>query len=250
MKDLKQRLGRSYARFATNVAVRFPRLWPLVRPLIRKQFDVLAPVWDTMRSPDAFAPVETALATVDGPVETALDVGTGTGSAALVIAERFREARVVGVDIAPEMVERARQKARDSANLSFEHGDASALPFDDASFDLVTAANMIPFFDELARVVRPGGTLVACVLTRPANPDLRPERSDPQGTDRTGIHGLCGDRSRPRLGLRRPQALSSHPQRRSRHGAPVRTSLFLRPDRCCASGQIQEKLSWRTGTMK
>ena len=69
MRDLRQRLGRSYARFATNVAVRFPRLWPLVRPLVRKQFDVLAPVWDTMRSPDAFAPVEAALATVDGPVE-------------------------------------------------------------------------------------------------------------------------------------------------------------------------------------
>ena len=170
MRDLRQRLGRSYARFATNVAVRFPRLWPLVRPLVRKQFDVLAPVWDSMRSPDAFAPVEAALATVDGPVEAALDVGTGTGSAALLIADRFPEARVVGVDIAPEMVERARQKARDRANLSFEHGDASALPFAGASFDLVTAANMIPFFDELARVVRLGGTLVLAFSLGPQTP--------------------------------------------------------------------------------
>ena len=177
MRDLKQRLGRSYARFATNVAVRFPRLWPLVRPLVRKQFDVLAPVWDTMRSPDAFAPVEAALATVDGPVEAALDVGTGTGSAALLIADRFPEARVVCVDIAPEMVERARQKARDRANLSFEHGDASALPFASASFDLLTAANMIPFFDELARVVRPGGTLVLAFSLGPQTPIyVSPER--------------------------------------------------------------------------
>ena len=65
------------ARFATNVAVRCPRLWPLVRPLIRRQFELPAPVWDTTRSPDAFAPAEAALATVDGPVEMALDVGTG-----------------------------------------------------------------------------------------------------------------------------------------------------------------------------
>jgi ubiquinone/menaquinone biosynthesis C-methylase UbiE len=170
VRDWKQRLGRSYARLATNVAVRFPRLWPLVRPLIRKQFDLLAPVWDTMRSPDAFAPLESALATVAGPIESALDVGTGTGAGALAIAERFPAARVVGVDIAPEMVERARQKAHDQANLSFEVGDASALPYDDASFDLVTAANMIPFFDELARVVRPGGTLVVAFSLGPATP--------------------------------------------------------------------------------
>jgi ubiquinone/menaquinone biosynthesis C-methylase UbiE len=170
VRDLKQRLGRSYARFATNVAVRFPRLWPFVRPLVRKQFDVLAPVWDSMRSPDAFAPVAAALATLDGPVETALDVGTGTGSAALLIAERFPEARVVGMDIAPEMVERARQKTGDNANLSFEVGDASALFYDDASFDLVTAANMIPFFDELVRVVRRGGTLVLAFSLGPQTP--------------------------------------------------------------------------------
>jgi ubiquinone/menaquinone biosynthesis C-methylase UbiE len=157
---LKQRVGRSYARFATNVAVRFPRLWPLVRPLVRKQFDLLAPVWDSMRSPDAFSPLAAALGTVEGPVEAALDVGTGTGAGALEIAERFPAARVVGVDIAREMVERAKQKASGRANLSFEVGDASALRYDEASFDLVTAANMIPFFDELARVVRPGGTLV------------------------------------------------------------------------------------------
>lgn len=170
MNDLKQRLGRGFARFATNVAVRFPRLWPLVRPLIRRQFDLLAPVWDTMRSPDAFAPLEAALGSVEGPVESALDVGTGTGAAVLAIAERFPDARVAGVDIAPEMVERARQKTRDRPNVSFEVADASALPYDDASFDLVTAANMIPFFDELARVVRPGGTLVVAFSLGSATP--------------------------------------------------------------------------------
>jgi ubiquinone/menaquinone biosynthesis C-methylase UbiE len=177
VNDLKQRLGRGYARFATNVAVRFPRLWPLVRPLVRKQFDLLAPVWDTMRSPDAFSPLEAALATVEGPVEAALDVGTGTGAAAFAIAERFPEARVVGVDIAPTMVEQARRKARDRRYVSFEHGDASSLPYERASFDLVTAANMIPFFDELARVVRPGGTLLVAFSLGPATPIyVPPER--------------------------------------------------------------------------
>jgi SAM-dependent methyltransferase len=177
VNDLKQRLGRGYARFATNVAVRFPRLWPLVRPLVRRQFDLLAPTWDTMRSPDAFSPLEAALAGVEGPVEAALDVGTGTGAAAFAIAERFPEARVVGVDIAPTMLEQARRKAEGRANLSFEVADASALPQGAASFDLVTAANMIPFFDELARVVRPGGTLVVSFSLGPQTPIyVPPER--------------------------------------------------------------------------
>ena len=170
MNELKQRLGRGYARFATNVAVRFPRLWPLVRPLVRRQFDLLAPVWDSMRSPDAFTPLEAALANVEGPVELALDVGTGTGAAAFAIAERFPAAQVVGVDIAPTMVEQARRKAAGRERVSFEVGDASALPYDDASFDLVTAANMIPFFDELARIVRPGGTLVVAFSLGPETP--------------------------------------------------------------------------------
>ena len=170
MRDLKQRLGRSYARFATNVAVRFPRLWPLVRPLVRKQFDVLAPVVGHDAQPRRVRAGRGGTRHGGRTVETALDVGTGTGSAALLIADRFPEAQVVGVDIAPEMVEQRPAEGARPPNVSFEHGDASALPFADASFDLVTAANMIPFFDELARVVRPGGTLVLAFSLGPQTP--------------------------------------------------------------------------------
>ena len=84
---------------------------------------------------------------------------------------------MVGVDIAPTMLEQARRKAEGRANLSFEVADASALPQGAASFDLVTAANMIPFFDELARVVRPGGTLVVSFSLGPQTPIyVPPER--------------------------------------------------------------------------
>ena len=44
--------------------------------------------------------------------------------------------------------------------IRFELADAAGLPYDDGAFDLVTLANMIPFFDELARVTAPGGALV------------------------------------------------------------------------------------------
>ncbi len=43
--------------------------------------------------------------------------------------------------------------------LRFEIADASALPYADGAFDLVTLLNMIPFFDELARVTAPGGAV-------------------------------------------------------------------------------------------
>jgi SAM-dependent methyltransferase len=147
-------LSQRLARFTTDVVVRFPRLWPLFRRLTAKQFDVIAPHWDAFRTEDSFKPFETALAAVDGPVHDALDLGTGTGEGAKRLAERFPAANVVGVDVSAEMLERARAKV---PGVRFEQVDAARLPFEDASFDLVTHANMIPFFDELARVVRSGG---------------------------------------------------------------------------------------------
>jgi demethylmenaquinone methyltransferase/2-methoxy-6-polyprenyl-1,4-benzoquinol methylase len=61
---------------------------------------------------------------------------------------------VTGVDVSPGMVEEAR---RLGSGEHYDVGDASALPYPDASFDLLTLNNMIPFFDELARVTAPGG---------------------------------------------------------------------------------------------
>ena len=60
------------------------------------------------------------------------------------------------------MVEEARRKTPVTLEdrVRFEVGDASKLPFEDGSFDLVAHANMIPFFDEVARLVAPGGSVV------------------------------------------------------------------------------------------
>jgi ubiquinone/menaquinone biosynthesis C-methylase UbiE len=106
--------------------------------------------------------LESALVTIDPPPGRALDLGTGTGAAALAIARRWPETEVVGVDIARHMVEEARRKLPPElgSRVGFDVADAAHLPFPDASFDLVALANMIPFFNELARVVVPGGTVV------------------------------------------------------------------------------------------
>jgi malonyl-CoA O-methyltransferase len=154
--------------------VRWPRLWPLFRPLIRLQFDRLAPVWDSMRLPDTLASYDAALERVPGQVERALDVGTGTGAGARAIRERFPAAEVVGVDVAPAMLEEARRLVPEA---SFVEGDAAKLPFEDESFDLVAHQNMIPFLDEVTRVLRPGGwTIFAFTAGRETPIWVEPER--------------------------------------------------------------------------
>ena len=172
-------LGRRYARFATDVSVRHPRLWRVVRPLLRFQFEQIAARWDQTRSTDALAPLEAALERLDRPPSRVLDLGTGTGLAALAVAQRFPSAEVVGADLAEAMVERARAKIADAdrERIRFDVADASRLPYDDGSFDLVTLQNMIPFFDELARVVARGGAVVFGFSAGPETPIyVRPER--------------------------------------------------------------------------
>jgi ubiquinone/menaquinone biosynthesis C-methylase UbiE len=119
------------------------------------------------------------LAAVDPAPARALDLGTGTGQGAFAIARRFPGTQVVGVDLADAMLAEARRKmpAELAERLEFENGDASSLPFLDASFDLVAHANMIPFFDELARVLAPGGQAVFAFSVGPGTPIyVPPER--------------------------------------------------------------------------
>ncbi len=169
-------IGQRFARLVTDIAVRWPRLWRLFRPLMRRQFDRLAPQWSELRSADAFEPLEAAFGALDEPPGRALDLGTGTGKAAFAIATRFPQAEVVGVDISREMLAQARSDLPPDlgGRVRFEPADASALPFEDGSFDLVVLANMIPFFDELARVIAPGGAVVLSFSAGPETPIFVP----------------------------------------------------------------------------
>jgi ubiquinone/menaquinone biosynthesis C-methylase UbiE len=168
----RQELGRKFARLATNVAVRNPRLWRFFRPLVRKQFDAIAGHWDRMRDPLHLAPYEEALNAVEPAPARALDLGTGTGEGAFAIARRFPLAEVIGIDLADGMLAEARSKtpAELAGRVTFERADASALPFPDGSFALVAHANMIPFFEELTRVLAPGGHALFAFSAGPQTP--------------------------------------------------------------------------------
>jgi hypothetical protein len=138
LAELERSLGRRFARMTTNAVVARPWLWRIFRPLTQAQFDRIAPSWDSMRRPESFAALERALETLPGAPKRVLDLGTGTGLAAFVAARRYPEAEVVGVDLAPGMVEQARRNTPPelAGNVRFEQADAVALPFEDGTFDL------------------------------------------------------------------------------------------------------------------
>jgi SAM-dependent methyltransferase len=151
--------GRRFARLATRAVVARPSLWRVFRGPLRRQFDALAPSWEGRGGEQALMPLAAALEHVVDPPRRALDLGTGTGKAARLVASRFPEAEVVGVDLAPEMVDEAKRllPAGLEGRVSYAVADAASLPFDEGAFDLVVLQNAIPFFDELRRVTAPGG---------------------------------------------------------------------------------------------
>jgi SAM-dependent methyltransferase len=179
LAELERKFGRRLARVTTNAVVARPRLWRLFRWSTRAQFDRLAPSWDSMRRPQAFAALEVALDAVPAAPKRVLDLGTGTGLAAFIAARRFPTAEVTGVDLADAMVEQARRNTPPelAERLRFQQADAVELPFESGSFDLVQLANMIPFFGELERVTAAGGYLVQSFSAGPETPIwVAPER--------------------------------------------------------------------------
>jgi SAM-dependent methyltransferase len=114
---------------------------------------------------DARGPAVAAV--VDTKPRRILEVGCGWGELAEWLG-RETAAEVVAIDTSPRMVELARERG-----VAAQVGDVQALPFDDGSFDCAVAAWMlyhVPDLDggiaELARVLRPGGTLVAITNSR------------------------------------------------------------------------------------
>src|SRR5262245_37035967 len=111
--------------------------------------------------------------------ERVLDVATGGGHTALAFAPHVRE--VVASDLTPRMLAAAEQFIREqgATNVTFERADAEALPFADASFDIVTSRiaphhfpNPRRFVQEVARVLRPGGRFLLDDNMAPEDPEL------------------------------------------------------------------------------
>jgi ubiquinone/menaquinone biosynthesis C-methylase UbiE len=101
--------------------------------------------------------------------ERVLDVGCGTGSLTFLLAQRPELEAIAGVDYAAPYIEHATRRNTD-ARVTFRVGDATALPFPDASFDRVLCQLVLHFVPEperavaeMRRVARPGATVAAAV---------------------------------------------------------------------------------------
>lgn len=183
---------RVAGRALNGAAARLPWMWPALRPLMRRFFDTAAPGWDERTragSVDHLAALAAATASVGVIPERVLDLGTGTGEAALFLAREFPRASVRGVDVSEAMIAAARAKVGldPEGRIAFRVADAAALPFAEESFDLVAQVNVPPFFAEIARVLRPGGTVLIAASWGSDTPFYTPSDVLERGFRRHGI---------------------------------------------------------------
>lgn len=152
------------------------------------RFGPIALIYDFVEVPFRFFrvnPREAIAGAVPAGASAILDLGTGTGSVLAAVARRHPDAALAGLDASLRMLRVAggklgRMKARGVARgeVRLVCGDAAELPFEDGSFDVVTASlffHELPpgvrarAFDEAVRVLAPGGALVVLDLDkRPA----------------------------------------------------------------------------------
>jgi demethylmenaquinone methyltransferase/2-methoxy-6-polyprenyl-1,4-benzoquinol methylase len=119
--------------------------------------------------------------------QAVLDVASGTGDIALALVQTLPQAQVAGLDFSKNMLDVARRRALasgslgDEARLNFVQGNAMEMPFESDSFDVVVISfglrNMPDYqrvIEEMARVLRPGGSLFCLEASYPTAPIIKP----------------------------------------------------------------------------
>jgi arsenite methyltransferase len=140
---------------------------------------------------DAFAGVSNVSLFAELPVgATVLDLGCGSGTDTLIAARRVGPTgTVIGLDFSEAMLSRVRQAVSESCvtNVEVRTSDAERLPIEDGAIDVAIVNgifNLNPareaIFRELARVVRPAGTVYAAelILSQPLPPETRASETD------------------------------------------------------------------------
>jgi demethylmenaquinone methyltransferase/2-methoxy-6-polyprenyl-1,4-benzoquinol methylase len=151
---------------------------------VEQMFDSIAPAYDFMNRAMTLGIdrwwryVAMKLVKRSQP-KSILDVATGTGDFAISLYRNIGPERVVGIDLSQGMLDVARRKV-EACGLQdvilLQQGDCLALPFDENSFDAVTVAfgvrnfeHLLQGYEQMHRVLKPGGVLCAVDLSTPRN---------------------------------------------------------------------------------
>lgn len=163
-------------------------------PPYRRRFSRLASTYDRHAAVQQEVG-ERLLGRLDGlgfEPQSVLDIGCATGRQLRALYERFPKTAVVGVDIEPAMLGRARRhRGRWRRRFELVAGAAESLPIADASFDLVYSSMTLQWCEDpsstlasIRRILRPGGML----LIATTGPDTLRELREVLGSDKAGLH--------------------------------------------------------------
>ena len=149
---------------------------------IRRMFDKIAPSYDRLNHALSLGIDRRWRRTAVDALgihqpQQILDIATGTGDIALLLAKRIKPQHIVGADISEGMMAVGREKVKEEGLqnvISFQYEDCMQLSFPDGSFDAVTSSygvrnfqNLDKGLQEMQRVLRPGGHLLIVELTPP-----------------------------------------------------------------------------------
>ena len=175
----------------TEAVARVPGAWRVLRGPMRRYFAELADGWDERVQPDGdehLAPLVAAVDELDVAAQRILDVGTGTGGGARWLAKRFDQAEVLGVDVAPEMIDVAQRSATDRISFAVaDTGKAAA----EGPFDLVVHLNCPVLFDDVAKAVADGGTVIVAASNGPRTPFYTSHGALRRGFRRAGLETVA-----------------------------------------------------------
>jgi SAM-dependent methyltransferase len=183
----RRRAPERVARLVCRTITRAPWSWPLLRRPVTRFFDSVAERWDERfaSDPGRLEPLAAALDLLPSAPHRVLDVGTGTGAGAILVAGRWPDAQVTGIDVAPAMIAVARGKT-DDPRIRFLVADVATLD-PGQGYDLVTLLNMPPFFEHVAGLLRPGGHVAVIASRGPTTPFFTPAQTLARGFQRHGL---------------------------------------------------------------
>lgn len=155
---------------------------------VTRMFDEIAPKYDALNGLlslgiDGYWRRESVLALKPYAPQTILDVATGTGDFAILSEKLLKPKRIVGIDVSEGMMNVGRDKVRKRGLqhvITFDKQDCSSLSFGDDTFDAVTASfgvrnfeDIDKSFQEVLRVLKPGGVFLFIELTTPETSPMK-----------------------------------------------------------------------------